>query len=183
MLWLGEHYFWLAMKNNLKMVIDKCELCQSSHPSLLVTYFWWIIKSRYPMVTRLKSLTSETVIQQLKHWFDVFRYPWVLQSFHSFASSFRNSVWTMGSSVRFHHLITPNPTDMQKPAWRYQGPHHQGVDVWIQQCVLCFAKHGSERQGGIPHWAFLQVAFGQWSSHPLHFSPGSSMQKEDLMQS
>ena len=34
-----EHYFWPAMKNDLIMAIDKCEVCQSSRPSLPVDTF------------------------------------------------------------------------------------------------------------------------------------------------
>ena len=101
-----EHYFWPAMKNNLKTAIDKCEVCQSTRPSLPVDTFITTTSeepmaqvsvdlfqvgnshylllvdhdSGYPKVTRLKSLTCETVIQWLKHWFDKFGYLWVLQS-------------------------------------------------------------------------------------------------------
>ena len=101
-----EHYFWLAMKNDLKTAIDKCEVCQSSRPSLPVNTFITTMSeepmaqvsvdlfqvgnshyllmvdrySGYPMVTKLSSLTSETVIQRLKHWFDSFGYPQVLRS-------------------------------------------------------------------------------------------------------
>ena len=101
-----EHYFWPAMKNDLKTAIDKCEVCQSSRPSLPVDTFitttseepmaqvsvdlfqvgnshYLLLVDRYsgyPMVTKLKSLTSETVIQRLNHWFLSFGYPRVLRS-------------------------------------------------------------------------------------------------------
>ena len=95
-----EHYFWPAMRNDLKMAIDKCEVCQSSCPSLPVDTFitttskepmaqvsvnlfqvgnshYLLLVDRYssyPMVMKLSSLTSDTVIQRLKHWF---RFFWV----------------------------------------------------------------------------------------------------------
>ena len=93
------------MKNDLKTAIDKCEVCQSSCPSLLVDTFIMTTSeepmaqvlvnlflvgnshyllmvdrySGYPMVTKL-SLLTETMIQRLKHWFDSFGYPQVLRS-------------------------------------------------------------------------------------------------------
>ena len=101
-----EHYFWPAITNNLKRAIDKCEVCQSfitmmskepmaqvlvnlfqegnSHYLLLVEYY-----SSYSMVTRLKSFTSKTMIWWLNHWFDEYRYPWVLRSNGSLQSAVR----------------------------------------------------------------------------------------------
>ena len=81
-----EHYFWLAMKNDLKTTIDKCEVCQSLRPSLSVNTFIMMMSeepiaqvsvnpfqvgnshylllvdhfSGYKMMTKL-SLTSKTV--------------------------------------------------------------------------------------------------------------------------
>ena len=70
----------------------------NSHYLLMVDHF-----SRYLMVTR--SLTSETMIQQLKHWFNEFGYSQVLQSDDSlqFCSWFAkfcvdNGIWHEVSS-------------------------------------------------------------------------------------
>ena len=99
-------YFWPAMKNDLKTAIDRCEACQSSRPSLpadnlvetttdevlnqvsvdlfqvgSVHYLLFVDRySGFPLVSRLKSLTSETVIRRLKDWFHLFGYPRVLRS-------------------------------------------------------------------------------------------------------
>ena len=101
-----EFYHWPAMKNDIKTVIDKCEPCQSLRPSLPVDNFiattandpmqevsvdlfqignshYLLLVDRfsgYPMLTRLRSLTSETVIERLKTWFFSFGFPLVLRS-------------------------------------------------------------------------------------------------------
>ena len=121
-----DHYFWPAMKNDLKTIINKCEVCQSSCPSLQIYTFIRVTSeepmtqvlvnpfqvgkshylllvdrfSGYLMVTRLKSSTSETMLQQLKHWFNKFGYLWVPQydvslQFHSQFATFCSGQWDL----------------------------------------------------------------------------------------
>ena len=150
----GINYLWPAMKNDLKMVIDKSEVCQSSCPSLLVDAFV-TTTSKEPMahdtVDRFGNshlwlpylFISVVIIQWWWGW--NLSCPKICDStveipvqtrlgIHGFfdldscpqvlQTVCETSVWTMGSGMRFHRLKSPMWTCGSQHE-EHQWPHRQ----------------------------------------------------------